>query len=508
MSVPPGFVGEFLQRLQDASHLRRLGRGRHDANNHDFPHYDPDSAADRALLASSSAPLDFQLGTGASIFTRVLIPAILSARSEVLLVTCFWAPSATLTALGDALQRLASYREKLVLAGRDVSRLRISVGLSSQPSFLQKLLHTSSRKGHVYPPDEWPNLGLPRPTLLAAGRIDLQVKSLFFLPFSVAHPKFLIVDRERAFLPSCNVSWEAWLEGCVEMRGPSVAGLVHFYSRTWDATLDPHVPLPPVEAVPPPPTPAGLTLIDSTAHHAISFTPVAKSLPTLLLPSSHHRNPRFRPFPWQAGPPPPMTPLNVALLQLFETARASIYVQTPDVTSQPAMTALLDAADRGVDVTVVTSRDVKVLEQLLTAGVTTGWCVRSLVRRYQRQRRRRKPLPSSRTRGPMQDDELVLEPDDLEAQQPRLGRLRVSYFRARHAPQMAAEEPVHTHVKATVVDGRFTVLGSGNMDRASWFTSQELGVLFDGEEFAASVRAALHHVLADRLDVVFDSNTA
>jgi phosphatidylserine/phosphatidylglycerophosphate/cardiolipin synthase-like enzyme len=42
----------------------------------------------------------------------------------------------------------------------------------------------------------------------------------------------------------------------------------------------------------------------------------------------------------------------------------------------------------------------------------------------------------------------------------------------------APDEPAVSHLKMTLVDGRFLVLGSGNMDRASWFTSQELGMLF------------------------------
>jgi len=41
---------------------------------------------------------------------------------------------------------------------------------------------------------------------------------------------------------------------------------------------------------------------------------------------------------------------------------------------------------------------------------------------------------------------------------------------------------VKVHIKCTVVDGKVVVLGSGNMDRASWYTSQELGIALFGEE--------------------------
>jgi len=58
------------------------------------------------------------------------------------------------------------------------------------------------------------------------------------------------------------------------------------------------------------------------------------------------------------------------------------------------------------------------------------------------------------------------------------------------------------------VDGEFTVLGSGNMDRASWFTSQELGILFQDRALATSVRTAVDSTLEARLATVFDSAAA
>ena len=67
------------------------------------------------------------------------------------------------------------------------------------------------------------------------------------------------------------------------------------------------------------------------------------------------------------------------------------------------------------------------------------------------------------------------------------------------------EEPVHSHLKLTIVDQQVTVLGSGNMDRASWYTSQELGIMFHGGGFAAAVKTSVEGVLEDRLVLVFDS---
>jgi len=64
-------------------------------------------------------------------------------------------------------------------------------------------------------------MGLPAPDELLG--LEMVVKMVFVRPFSVMHPKFVLVDRQRAFMPSCNVSWEEWFEGCIEMRG-DIAG--------------------------------------------------------------------------------------------------------------------------------------------------------------------------------------------------------------------------------------------------------------------------------------------
>jgi phosphatidylserine/phosphatidylglycerophosphate/cardiolipin synthase-like enzyme len=437
-----------------------------------------------------------------------LIPAIVSARHQVIFVTCFWAPSKTLTALCDALLKLAAHRQAAIQDALNrgtssIPPLEVRICLSSR-SLFQKLLHPQSRYGYDYPPSSWPKkLRLPDAALLEAGGIHLQVKSLFFLPFSVMHPKYVVIDRQRAFLPSCNVSWEGWLEGCVEISGDAVRGLLSFYSRTWEKENTSRQLLDGDEGPALHVRGAELSSIPSTAHYRAEFQ-FQSSLPTLVLPSSCHRNPHFRPFPWQKAPAPPSTPLNVALLQLFEQARESIYIQTPNITCEPVIAALLDSLFRGVDVAVVTNRNMMLLEQLVTAGTTTSWRIQSLIRRF----RRLRAASRGRTHSA-----------DLEAGPVAIGHLRISYFHSKSAagsgsrerrPLIAmpsqGEEPVHSHLKLTLVDEEYAVLGSGNMDRASFYTSQELGILFHSHEFCSRVKAGVDGVLEGRLELVFDSH--
>ncbi|KAK4172986.1 hypothetical protein QBC36DRAFT_64897 [Triangularia setosa] len=505
MSYKSSLVHDFIRRLEHSQPTDIIAR------HAEIPWFDIGDASDRELLITHSSPCSFTLGTGASIYTDVLIPALITAHHEVILVTCFWARSTTLSALHDALVKLAVHRRGLLADARSrgtapIPPLRVRVCFSSR-SLLQKLLHPQSKDGYIYPPSSWQAaLGLPDPALMESAAIQLQAKSLFLLPFSVMHPKFVIVDRQRAFIPSCNVSWEPWLEGCVEVTGAAVGGLLSFYSRTWEPECGGAEPLLEQNRLLELPAfnvqMAGPAMVASAAHRRAALLPESPSpIPTLLLPSSCHRSPHFRPFPWQKDPDPPGTPLNVALLALFDGARRSIYVQSPNLTCQAVLWALLNALQRGVDVVIVTSRNLMLLEQLVTAGTTTSWCLRSLLRHFRR-------LERMATEA---------HPDDLEPGR-ALGRLRISYFHPRPSlktcaqgqrrlprAQSEGEEPVHSHLKLIMVDEEYTVLGSGNLDRASWFTSQELGILFHSTDFASIVGAEVNGVLADRLDLVFDS---
>ena len=450
---PVHFVEQWKQLLSSQQ------RGRSD----DFP---STSAKDIDSLITTSIPQSLHVGTGYSIFQRAIIPAILTAKRSVHFVTCYWAASPTLDALRDALLQLAASRAR---TEQQHVPLRVTVGFSSG-GLLQKLLHTTSRDGYTYPPSRWASLGLPDDTVLRRGGVEMTVKSLFFTPLSVMHPKYVIIDGTKAFMPSCNVSWERWFEGCVELDGDILERLLNFHSRVWGAsTVDDDAPsqtrFGPASRGPDPERRPfeevdGASPIDGLVEHSATRScPFPNhQVPTILLPSSHHRNPKFTLFPFFSQSNPPSTPLNAALLTLFAKAQRQITILTPNVTSWPVLEALLDALARGVHVQIRTSRNMMLIEQLLTAGTTTSWCLRRFIRRYKELVSKQQP--------------------DLEAQIPDVGILEILYYRPLPRRRGYEDEPVLSHFKMTLVDGEYLVLGSGNMDRASWWTSQELGILF------------------------------
>lgn len=418
-----------------------------------------------ATSAQVQTPLTF--GTGHDIYTSTLLPAIESATEEVLLITCFWASSPTLDALNTSLLKL---NKTALQCGNDGSpkKIRVRIGFSSC-SLIQKLFHTASPEGRTYRPEEWSKkLGLPRPEELTG--LDLEVKSIFFLPFSVWHPKFVVIDRKRGFLPSCNVSWEEWFEGCVEMEGKVVREFVEFWRTEWAGRDDSGQQEQVVSD-------SGQVALQ---HHGSKG---ANGLPCKFLPSPHHRNPRFR-LPWQQNAPPPRTPLNLEILHLLANAKRQIHMQSPNVTCQPVLSALVEALERGVDLTIITSEKLMILEQLVTAGTTTARCVRWLVKKHRA---------------------MLARPVDEEAGLVRPGRLQIAFYSPRIRPGRDTAEPVQSHLKLTVVDESIAVFGSGNMDRASWYTSQELGVAFYSAEFAQKVSSQLGTEMKGRTKLVYTS---
>lgn len=437
-------------------------------NNNDHPnHY----VSDPAKLVTTCTPTIFSLGTGASILSSALTAAS-NAVSEVLLVTCFWAHSPSQDLVAQLLRELS------VRAVENGQTIRVRICFSSL-SITQKLFHPATIEGKGWPSSTWESIfGLP--SLEELPGLDLRIKSVFIRPFSVMHPKFLVIDRKLAWMPSCNVSWEKWFEGCIEFKGDLVQSLCQFFHEVWEPlpVLDPQHSLHADNSK------QKVSNISEDRENQFLFSTQLDvgQISAVLLPSPHHRNPRFRPWPLSSQPPP-TTPLDLFLLTLIRHAKKKIYIQTPNLTASPVVTALLSALDAGVDVHIVTSERLMILEQLGTAGTVTELCVRNMICRYQKLKERRQRRITDEEEGLDRASEI--------------GTLKVNWYHARG--ESRENEPVKSHFKCCIMDGEITVLGSGNLDRASWYTSQELGVAFFSREFAEVVMNGVRGSLVGRL---------
>jgi phosphatidylserine/phosphatidylglycerophosphate/cardiolipin synthase-like enzyme len=452
---PHSVIDSWLQDFKHPAHFNQL----------DDPNY---YVSVPETLITSSTPVSFALGTGSQILSSTLSKCA-STQHELIIVTCFWAKSSSQEAICSLLLNLSA---KAISQNR---KIRVRICFSSR-SIVQKLFQTSKLEGKIYPASSWVQLGLPSPEGLRG--LEMVVKCVFIRPFCVMHPKFILIDRKTAFMPSCNVSWENWFEGCVEMEGGIAKSLFEFWNNFWARGIAPLPPIP-VDA-------EGLTVSeeDTTAiiKH-INFPPDFPAPTTILLPSPHHISPRFRFF---SSPKPPPTPLNTFLLNLLTNAKHSIFIQTPNLTSSPLISALFLALQRGINIHLITSSRLMILEQLVTAGTITEFEVWKLRRRYRR-------LLSH-----YHEKSKNLDPENL-TQKP--GELSIGYYHSRKGGKIE-EEPVKSHLKLVMVDEEVTVLGSGNMDRASWYTSQELGVAFFSREMAGKIRECVDEGLEGRVEYV------
>jgi len=468
-------------------------------------------------LLTASNPVSYHVGTGRQLLNYVfdsILTGLTAVEHELLFVTCFWSKSSSLENLSKTLLELN--RLHPLSRGEDRRRkLRIRICISSRSAF-QKLFHTSSDKGYTYANTSraYQNLGLPPPEKL--GNLDIVIKSKFFRPISVLHGKYVIVDRKRLFLPSCNVSWEEWLEGMGVFEGGIVDSFLEYYHQTWGSTGGSLQSLSGAQNnrctesiwVPNPLPPLSIqfqrdrlspTIFLTQPHHAVfpplRFVPAAisKVISTCL--------------PFRISPriiPAPLTPQNVFMTALARQARRSIFIQTPNLTCPDFLEVLYERLTRpgeSIDIEIITCTKMMVLEQVVTTGLggpspkkdgvggkrrwgaTTESCVNELLRLANDNINETStlsiyyytPLPAVSASS--------VHDGDVE------GR-----FTAQEEMEMARQ----SHVKAMIVDGEVAVVGSANGDRASWFTSGEVNVMVLDESFARGVKDSLEKGVGSR----------
>ncbi|KIW94036.1 uncharacterized protein Z519_05352 [Cladophialophora bantiana CBS 173.52] len=430
----------------------------------------------RTLSSSAPSPphhlhRPLTTGTGASIYESAIIPAIRAAQDEVVLATCFWAAaSTTRTQICEALK----YLSRRVLAASSSSSSssssprKVSVQICfSSCSLARNMLLPTPQDGQIYQPASWGKLlGLPQPDEVKG--LELRVVRKFFWPWGIVHSKYVIVDGALAIFPSCNVSWECWFEVAISLTGPVVDHLRRFHANFWEKGTPPLLPECPGPHLPP-------TATDD---------PIS-SIPTTLLLSPHtptalpnHLQPRvlLGRFPCMPSAPLtfPPTPLLKATHHLLSTARSCIVILTPNLTEPAVLECLAEALGRGVRVCIWTNCSLMTAEQLVTAGTTTPRCIRKL--------RRRALLAGTSALL----ETFYFDADDgpsARLQQRRVLRENEHDEEENEIEQDEGEDqesiPVKLHAKVTIVDDERILLGSGNMDAASWKTSQELGVLVE-----------------------------
>ncbi|PSK55255.1 hypothetical protein B9Z65_2644 [Elsinoe australis] len=156
------------------------------------------------------------------------------------------------------------------------------------------------------------------------------------------------------------------------------------------------------------------------------------------------------------------TPQNEAWLSAIRNATSTIFIQSPDVNAEPLIPALLDAARRGIQITIYACLGYNDLGEL---------------------------LPYQGGTNEMVSHKMYTS---LEAEYRR--NLKVYWYVAKDQVK-----PLHNkfkqrscHIKLMIVDSHIGIQGSGNQDTQSWYHSQEVNVLLDSRLVCTDWLAALH----------------
>ncbi|RVD83771.1 uncharacterized protein DFL_005550 [Arthrobotrys flagrans] len=470
-------------------------------------------------LLSASYIEDYVVGTGEAL-TNFQCTKMLEAENEIIIVTGFLNPTcASIKNLNRTIEILATRQVlKNIRRGTD-SALKVHICFSSS-GILQKVLHTKNPKGRVWKKREWKKLGLGDPSYLK-GKIDLTVKSIFVRPVGLLHGKYMIVDRRILVVPSCNLSWEEWLEGATtylryydDSPDCVVRKFVEYWESVWRHGEEPGPDRfePVVETF----TAVrlneggGSIVLDRPRGLAIERSGWEGFVPTVFLP--HPESGSFPPV-WPFGEIEAIwkilrslaglvfengvrdeeylgNPQNAFWMAAIEGAEKSIYVHTPNITAKPLIDALMKAVKRGVVVEIVTSMGMMKWEQLVTAGTTTDKCLTKMVVELQNWKQTLDEEEAATTGG------LWIYRYDAKRRPPLLP------FVKRPEDNFKLTWYDKSHVKCLIVDEEVMVLGSGNFDRASWATSQEVNVgLFLDSMRTGRVRQGLVDALAGRLEV-------
>lgn len=140
---------------------------------------------------------------------------------------------------------------------------------------------------------------------------------------------------------------------------------------------------------------------------------------------------------------------NEAFLSLVRNAERSIFIQTPDLNAKPLLPALVQACERGVEVTYYVCLGYNDTGEMLPGQGGTN------------------EMNANHLYSQLSEDKKSL--------------LKVFFY-------VAADQnhPIHNrfkqrscHIKLLIVDESVAIQGSGNQDTQSWFHSQEVNVMID-----------------------------
>ncbi|KAK4651932.1 hypothetical protein QC762_606880 [Podospora pseudocomata] len=435
---------------------------------------------------------------------RHIANVIVRAQTEVFLATNYWQNGAASAYITEAIRELDRRG-----AARGGPRVKVKIIYDrGSPKQVFKPRYFVSEKDFA-----GPNVNLPRRSEIP--NLEMDVVNYHQPVMGTFHAKYVVVDRKIALLQSNNVQDNDNLEMMIHLEGPVVDSFVDVallsWGKPWDgfsevqeeieqadgsmaAVANGRAVLPDANTLP----------LDSSLHtpsrphHDPDVASEVARFNSFLTPTTnkthldavnallnHTTNPSLRPDPTlNPDPPEPdrftpyiphstspfpialvtrspygppthhslLNPQNAAWLSALKHATKTVFIQSPTLNAEPLIPAIIEACERGVEV---------------TCWICLGYNDAGELLPHQGGHNEKiaKELYGSLSEGGRE-------------------RLRYGWYvgRDQTVPIVQSRRGRSCHVKIMVVDGEVGVMGNGNQDTQSWFHSCEVNVLVDSRE--------------------------
>lgn len=395
-----------------------------------------------ARLSARATRVDPRLRIdGPEIFGR-MAELIATARESVLLQVYKWEPDTDATeALLDGMEAL---EDRLVAEG-------------AEAPVVVRIVFDTSTVGAGAPITE---AHMPRVAAQIAGRgidarrIEIQLAAHerdLHDAFGNLHVKTLMVDSEVAFVTGANPEHQhdfdaPWHDIGATVAGDVVDAMIDDFAHTWAASLRWSC-----GAASGPGCLSPTTSFEAPARRDDAMPEGMAACQVLTLTRS------AAPFANDDVD----NPQDQAFLAAFAAARDVIRIETPNLNDDAAKAAILGAVARGVDVRVITSKGFNELSERPVGG------------------------PNEENVAALYADLAAMGVEDPCA------RLQVRWYSADGVEPVVGNGVHASHVKYMSVDGQVVIVGTTNMDTASWNFSHELDLAIDDAAITARYDAQL-----------------
>jgi phosphatidylserine/phosphatidylglycerophosphate/cardiolipin synthase-like enzyme len=424
------------------------------------------------------------LSTGGNIFNEYK-NIISGAKKEVLIASYFWVTQGTdKNKYGSNTNSKKSYAaqkigEGLVQAQKNIPNgQKINVYILINELMLEQLKNDIFREFLEINEGELSKINQVQDAIISWEKMGLDKNKFSFKLASFEqysdfnmHDKFIVVDSEKFIVGSANVKPEnnpepgSQHEVAMLVEGESAKGVEKYFKDKWDkkniteyncSQKENRSFCLPIEF-------SKRTKLKNETRET-KFLENKNNFGVIILPSDGNSSPTRKHLE---------SPQNRGWLSGIENAKQSIEVISPNISAVPFVEKIKDAILRGVEVRMITAyghadKEYEALHNLFATGSSNTKVATEIFAPFL------KTLPKFSKTYPVK---IIQNQNPLKWYVPPNSNL----------PAFGSGPNV-VHAKYLILDNQVVILGSGNQEFFSYYTSSELNALVDNKEFANTLR--------------------